>query len=86
MYWKGALASIRILGFLYDFETQLSLVLVHAEHAEFQFFGPKRFDRAAILSRFLATQLALALKAPVTVYCGRRVVRFSETLVKARPP
>lgn len=29
------------LGYLYDLETQLNLVLVHAESGEFDFYGPQ---------------------------------------------
>lgn len=64
----------RVLGFFYDFETQLSLVLIHAEHAEFQFFGPKRFDRAAILS-CLRAALVDARQMQVHNYC------FNDTVI-----
>lgn len=58
----------RVLGFMYDFSTQLTLVLTHAEHGEFEFYGPRRLERGAILS-CLRAALVDARQMQAINYC-----------------
>ncbi|KAK7755887.1 hypothetical protein SLS62_002174 [Diatrype stigma] len=69
----AALGRPRVLGYLYDLETQANLVLVHAESGEFEFYGPQRFDNVAIIA-CLRGFIADARQIQLRTYCYNDVV------------